>query len=107
MNFSEFSTLVRSLHERMHAENTYLDALPAQVREFVGTNELSELLYDQRELLCAAAFGVHWPDVSWFLFDWQPGFAITVDVGTEQPKDYVIHSVDDYLAYAEKELFGG
>jgi len=107
MTFDEFSTLVRTLHERLHAEKAFLDSLPSQVSEFVATNDLSELLYDQRELLCAAAFGERWPDVSWFLFDWLPGFAITVGVDSQTPKDYVIHSVDDYLAYAKNELFSG
>lgn len=103
MTFSEFSALVLSLHDRTRAENAYLDALPSQVREFIATNQLSEQLYAQRDFLCEAVFGEHWPDVNWFLFDWKPGFCIVV--GTESAVRYEIHTVDDYLAYAEKELF--
>lgn len=105
MTFDAFSTLVRALYDRMQADNAYLDALPSQVSEFVATNDLSESLYVQRELLSAAAFGEHWPDVSWFLYDWVAGFAITVRVDTPESTTYVINSLDDYLAYAEKELF--
>lgn len=105
MTYDEFSALVRTLHERISADNQMLDALPAQVREFLGTNQLAESLYAQRELLAAAAFGAHWPDVNWFLFEWRPGFEITTDATTPRAATYVIKSIDDYLAYAKEQLF--
>ncbi len=105
MNFETFAGLVSSLHEKIEADTTFLDGLPAQVSEFVATNALSESLYVQRDLLCAAAFGERWPDVQWFLYDWRPGFAIHVAVDTLEPREYPIHNLADYLAYAKKELF--
>ncbi len=37
-------------------------------------------------------------DISWFLFEWQPGFHITID-----DKKYEINNVDDYFNYLETE----
>jgi len=105
LDYAAFATLVGQLHEHKAAENAYLDALPAQVREFIGTNEFSEMLYAQRALLSRAAFGETWPDVEWFLYEWRPGFEITTDNSTPRAATYVINSLDDYLAYAKEQLF--
>ena len=105
MTFDEFSSTVRILFEQGQANAKYLEGLPFQVREFLVTNSLAESLYSQVECLGKAAFGPMWPDVAWFLQDWQPGFEIVVGQPPEEVKRYPIGGLDDYLAYAKEQLF--
>ncbi len=105
MTFPEFEALVRALFSHTRAETAYLDALPGQVSEFLVANPYAESLARQGELLGAAAFGAHWPDVRWFLQDWRPGFEVVVHPNTPMSRTYPIHDLEGYLAYARAELF--
>ncbi len=105
MTYLEFDSLVRALFERTRADTAYLDALPAQVSEFIVGTPYAESLCEQLELLGASAFGEHWPDVRWFLQDWRPGFDVTVRPGTALERVYPIADLEGYLRYARAELF--
>lgn len=104
LTYSGFCALVRKLKEQLAEEAVFLDGLPAQVSEFLGTNALTELLRSQCEVLASAAFGEHWPDVNWFLYEWRPGFEIVTDATTPRAATYTINSIDDYFAYAKEQL---
>lgn len=100
-----FDKLLRQLHALNTKAEAYLDELPAEFSTLLVGNEHAEAQYQQLALLGAAAFADAWLDVDWFLNEWRPGFTITVRAGTEQQREYVLNSLDDYLAYAHAELF--
>ena len=106
MEFEQFKRLVTQLHEKRQAEAAYLEPLPVDLREFLASNTVVELLREQLELICTAAFDEHWNDVSWFINDWKPGYEIRVSKDQGRTvTGYVINDLSDYLRYAKCELF--
>jgi len=105
LTWPQFEFLVRELHASNQKADAYLRALPVEVSRLLFENAHAQQLNHQQELLAAAAFGPWWPDVSWFLYEWQPGFSVTCADEAGGKREYEMQSVDDYLDYAKAELF--
>jgi hypothetical protein len=105
VDYTKFCQALTALVTLRASAERVLAQLPSEFGEFVVTNSYTDLIEQQKELALRLAFGAFWEDVSWFLYDWRPGFHISVPSDNGTSIKYVINNIDDYLDYAKKELF--
>lgn len=104
LTYEDFCTLVTRLLELKTQAQAYLEPLPTELVSALTDNAYAKAHWEMLTLVSVSAFGEAWPDVEWFLHEWRPGLNIMVDY-PDGTKEYTIHSLEDYLAYAKMELY--
>lgn len=99
LTFEEFTNLVKYLAAMRKDAQAYLDLVPEDIAATIFDNNYANLQDRIIVKLLKTILKDYYEDVSWFLYDWRPGYTITVKDTT-----YVINSIDDYLKYACAEL---
>lgn len=99
LTFEEFSNLLKYLAIMRKDAQAYLDLIPEDIAQTIFDNNYANMQDRIIVKLLKTILKDYYEDVTWFLYDWKPGYTITVENTT-----YVINSLDDYLNYASKEL---
>ena len=89
--------ILRKLYKNKVKRDNFLDC-PEEYREVVSASTFTEYvdtLHHDYELLLEATFGEHHDSVTWFLYDWQPGF----EVGVRDVDSTPIHSIDEFIEW--------
>ena len=92
-------TLAELLQCRQKGQE-WLDEVPASIKEAFYDNEYVTSTDDMFTAVLEAWLGnqVLIDDVSWFLYDWRPGFDILVQ-RDDKEISYTINDIDDYVQY--------
>lgn len=91
MNKEElFRKLVKNNEER----EAYFESLPRDIcMAFIDNGYCNNLLHE-RDMLIDNVFGEHAAAISWFLYEWKPGY----DVGING-RMFKIYNIDEYILY--------
>lgn len=100
MKYFDFCVLVTELQKQSKFRETYTENADPRYVELETENAyVTSLNNAYKDTLRALFKDLYW-DITWFLDEWHPGFAITVN-----DKKYDIDTLQDYLDYARAELF--
>ncbi len=126
MKFTQFKAIVVHLQEQYKKEQTYLEALPADFRNYMIDNEHINLYYcTQQFLLAELCKDIPYleEDLSWFLYEW-PNLnaryllkesqcrdlvnkvALPPHISVKNPETgvetiYTIKTLEDYLSFVQ------
>lgn len=78
--------------------DAWLNTIPTEIRESFYENPYVNSILMEHDTLLKFTLGDLCDDVFWFLYDWKPGFHITVD-----DRQYIINDLNDYITYLETE----
>lgn len=99
MKFSKFKEVVTQIRNIEDAKDRYMDSIPTDIRDAFFDNEYTNnqgLMFD---VVFNALFGeTLTEDVFWFLYEWKPGYSVTVE-----DREYKIETIDEYFEYIKKE----
>lgn len=82
--------LFRELYQSLVERNAYTDSIPREFDGVVFDNPYANSLGMDLEKVMDFAFGEHAEAISWFFYEWKPGFCCG---------DVKINSIDDYIDY--------
>lgn len=91
--------LVRKIKGLNILGDAYLNTLSAPFDTVLIDNEYQDTNGRIQDLLMRRVFGDLYEDVSWFLYEWQPGFNIKTEKGVE----YTFNTEEDYYKYLETQ----
>ena len=103
MDYSKFCKVVKALHAAELERRAFKNTLAAMSRDdaaYACENKYVVSLEKSEHVLLRAIFKDLYQSVNWILWEWRPGFSLTVN-----GRAYVINTLDDYLDYAKAELF--
>ena len=102
MNYKTFAETVTSLKTYLTDQDKYVDSIPPDIRGLVFDNEYSNINAMIIDCLAKTVFDEHYADVAWFLYEHNE----RCNKIWIEDREYQINSLDDYLLYARKEMFG-
>lgn len=90
--------LFREIYKN-HVERTeYLDCIPRDINTFVVDNAYAVNMDQERDMLIKAIFGIWAESVEWFLYEWEPGYEVSIHgISTK------IYNIDEYIDWIKKE----
>lgn len=91
--------LVRKIKDLEKSGDKYLTTLPGIFNMLLIDNEYSVSKDLIQAVLMRNIFADMYDDVTWFLYEWRPGFSITTQDGTE----YIINTEEEYYKYLENQ----
>jgi len=99
MKFSAFEKVLTLLVDEKAVQTAYLDRLPTEFQLALFDNDYSDSLSRVESALSKELFTIPflYDDVGWFLYEWSPGYSITVG-----PITYPLDGLSDYLAYVKE-----
>lgn len=90
--------LVRKIKDLDTQAIEYINKVMYPIDCFILDNEYSNCNALIQSALLKQVFGDMYEDISWFLYEWKPGYTIGVGDVT-----YVINSEEDYYKYLETQ----
>jgi len=90
--------LFRVLHASNIERDKYMDSIPREFRECILFNDYVRSLHNDFNTMLDFVFQEHSYSVSWFLFDWEPGFTVS-GIGE---KECPIHNIDEMIDWMKK-----
>ncbi len=101
MNYETFADVVISMKSVIAVQNAYIDSMPPNIDQFILENRYTELDGQIIDKLARTLFGEHYEDVAWFLYEQNE----RCNKIWYEDREYPINNIEEYLAYAKKELF--
>lgn len=89
--------IFRELYANILKRDEYFDRLPRDINMFVVDNGYTDNLLHERDKLIEHIFGEYADAITWFLYDWKPGFECGC-LGVCVP----IHNIDEYIDYLKE-----
>jgi hypothetical protein len=91
------SEVFRIIVDRHKDANEFIDKIPYSIAAPIFDNEYINEFHKINELLLKEYFGVHADSISWFLYEWKPGYEVSMnDVTT------TINSLEEYIDWMIK-----
>jgi len=84
--------IFRKLYAEQLRRDKWLDNVPSDINDVFFNNEYVDSLYSVNSLLMDEVFDEYAESVSWFLYEWKPGYEVEVDGKTTK-----INNIDDYI----------
>lgn len=108
INFDEFEEIVREYYELNCNNDTYIDSVPYDIRQFIFDNTYNINNQKKSDMLLEKLFGVDlYEAFMWFLYD--APLKNKEDGGspnaTVDGREYYIHNIDTFVNYVNIEYF--
>lgn len=87
----------RALVESNNKRNNYIDSVPRDIQSVVFDNGYVDTILRDNTMLIDAYFGEYAQSVSWFLYEWQPGFEVGMNGETE-----AIYNFEQYIDWMRR-----
>ena len=84
----------RELYRQSCERDFYLDKVPVDLYSSVIDNGYVNSIVEERDMLLKLVFGDHTESVEWFLYEWQPGYEVSIN-----GQATAIHSIDQYIQW--------
>lgn len=95
--------LIKEIRELDQKAEEYINKLVYPIDMFMVDNEHSNCQSLIQSKLMREVFGDMYEDVTWFLYEWKPGYTITTGANTPEEKTYVIETEENYYKYLEAQ----
>lgn len=95
--------VIKRIMAQRKIRDEFIGTLHPSLAGFIFDNPYSLTMDVENDILSEALFGKFYDDVSWFLYEWRPGFTISVNVGSDDEITYTINTEEDYYDYLRKE----
>lgn len=88
------SEVFRKLVQLRTDADVFIDSIPSPINEAIFDNDYSNAQGLMIDMLSDAYFGKHAESVNWFLYEWKPGYTVSID-----GKETVIEYLDEYIEW--------
>jgi len=86
--------LFRKLYEEEVKRNKWFKSLPLDINSAFFDNEYVNSLYNDNSMLIEKVFDEYAESVSWFLYEWKPGYEVEFNGKTTK-----INNIDEYIKW--------
>lgn len=94
--------IFRKLYDEQVRRDKWFDSLPSDISVAFFDNEYTNSLDVANSMLMAKVFDKYTESVSWFLYEWKPGYEVGFD-----GKHTKINNIDEYIEWMKSvEGFG-
>lgn len=96
------SDVLRKIVQLHNEQNAYIDSIPNEFSSLIFDNEYTNCCGMMVDTLIDSYFGNHAESISWFLYEWKPGFSAGCvdEAGLKVTVD--IDNIDDYITYMKE-----